>query len=278
MSGYAFIYRTLLDHPVFRTDAEGMAFAWMVLRASWKPRTNRYKGFIIELERGQFVMSLRDIGERLEWSKDRVRRFLNTLQKHHMIATDTRQGLMVVTISNYDKYQAIGETCETPSATGPRQDRDRTATQSKEGKEGNKESPKESPARAKRTAPITADWRPEPFGPKSKSAQIIAGWSADELETQIEHFIAHHGSRANCFVWQDAWKTWVLNSTKFGGRRNGTGDFGRPDKDVGSVVSSMLADLEREGQGRAEEAAADDRRSLGAGDGRSGQLALPRPS
>ena len=44
MSGFVVLHRSLLGHPAFRNDAEAMAFAWMILRASWRPVRVRYKG------------------------------------------------------------------------------------------------------------------------------------------------------------------------------------------------------------------------------------------
>lgn len=80
---------------------------------------------------------------------------------------------------------------------------------------------------------IPESWEPQPFGNGSKSADIIAGWSADELATQIEHFTAHHRGKGNRFVdWQDAWKTWVLNSRKWGARS--------PTKSTGPPTSGYL--------------------------------------
>jgi len=66
---------------------------------------------------------------------------------------------------------------------------------------------------------IPENWRPEPFGKGSKCAEIIATWPAGEMEIQIEHFTAHHRGKGNRFVdWQDAWKTWVLNSRRWAPR------------------------------------------------------------
>lgn len=70
----------------------------------------------------------------------------------------------------------------------------------------------------KRALPI--DWKPEPFGPDSQCREIVAGWTGKELATQVEHFTAHHRSKGSRFIdWQDAWKTWVLNSRKWGASR-----------------------------------------------------------
>lgn len=69
---------------------------------------------------------------------------------------------------------------------------------------------------------IPDGWKPAEFGLKTKSRAVVDGWPPGELETQVEHFTAHHRARGNQFLdWQDAWSTWVLNKAKFGARNNG---------------------------------------------------------
>jgi hypothetical protein len=128
MSGYARIHRSLIGHPAFRNDAEGMAFAWMVLRASWKPIRVRYKGRAIALGRGQLAVSIRDIAEAMDRDKGWVERLFKRLKSETMIETRAETGVMVITICNYDDYQADcddGETVhETVRETQPRQPQD----------------------------------------------------------------------------------------------------------------------------------------------------------
>lgn len=83
---------------------------------------------------------------------------------------------------------------------------------------------------------LPADWKPEPFGPDSQCFAIVAAWSPKELETQIEHFSAHHRGKGNRFLdWQDVWKTWVLNSRRFA-----KPESRRPANDgPGSFLSSL---------------------------------------
>ncbi|MBB3940708.1 hypothetical protein GGR39_002365 [Novosphingobium fluoreni] len=75
---------------------------------------------------------------------------------------------------------------------------------------------------------MPVDWSPTEFSGGTKCREVIDGWPPGELETQIEHFTSHHRGKGNRFVdWQDAWKTWVLNSRKWnsgnGGNRNSGG-------------------------------------------------------
>lgn len=74
---------------------------------------------------------------------------------------------------------------------------------------------------------IPDDWQPAEFGSGSKSAAIVAALDREQLETTIEHFIAHHqAKRTMATDWQPWWKTWVLNSKKFGASN------GRRDQDL----------------------------------------------
>lgn len=128
MSGYVRIHRSLLGHPAFRNEAETMAFAWLICRASWKPVRVRYKGRAIMLSRGQVAISVRDFADAMDRDKAWIERLLKRLKRETMIATSDETGVNVITICNYADYQAsteVGETLnETAHETGARQPRD----------------------------------------------------------------------------------------------------------------------------------------------------------
>ena len=70
--------------------------------------------------------------------------------------------------------------------------------------------------------PLPANWEPQEFSQGSQSRRIVDGWPPGELEFQVELFRAHHTKKADKFSsWQDAWKTWALNSRNFGNGRSG---------------------------------------------------------
>lgn len=127
MSGYVRIHRTLVGHPAFRNDAEAMAFAWMVLRAAWKPCRVRYKERAIQLQRGQLSVSQRDMATALDRDKAWVERLWKRLRGEAMIEVTSEAGVAVITICNYEEYQAsqgTGEAAdEAPREAGARQGR-----------------------------------------------------------------------------------------------------------------------------------------------------------
>ncbi|MHA0335809.1 HNH endonuclease [Sphingomonas aquatilis] len=105
MSGYARFHRSLIGHPAFRNDAEAMAFAYMVLRASWKPVRVRYKGKALSLNRGQLAMSVRDLAEAMDRDKGWVQALLRTLSHAGLIAVEKRSGVAVITVLDFDSYE-----------------------------------------------------------------------------------------------------------------------------------------------------------------------------
>lgn len=128
MSGYALIHRRLLGHHAFRNDAEAMAFAWLVVRASWKASRVRYKDRIITLERGQLAVSIRDFAAAMDRDKAWIERLMKRLRAEAMIKTNDETGVSVITICKYEDYQRQrdrGETAaETSDETGARQGQD----------------------------------------------------------------------------------------------------------------------------------------------------------
>lgn len=154
MSGYVRIHRSLIGHPSFRNDAEAMAFAWMVMRASWRPCRVRYKEHPINLDRGQLAISVRDFAAAMDRDKAWIERLLKRLKSEAMIETAAETGVTVVTICKYDEYQSDGATSETasetPRETGARQGRD-TEQRTEEGKKEREET-NVSSARGRRAA------------------------------------------------------------------------------------------------------------------------------
>jgi DNA-binding transcriptional regulator YhcF (GntR family) len=154
MSGYARFHRSLVGHPAFRNDAEAMAFAYMVLRASWRPTRVRYKARAIELRRGQLAMSVRDLAEAMDRDKGWVERLLTRLKSETMIETVAETGVLVITICNYDRFQHGNDTDETVRETAD----ETQARQTQDTEQVREEKKKEVISEAKASSPAL---RPE---------------------------------------------------------------------------------------------------------------------
>src|SRR3546814_12001918 len=102
--GFVKVYRSLLGHHVFRNDAEAMAFAWMVIRASWKPSRVRYKDRMLTLGRGQLAMSVRDMAAAMDRDKEGVDRIWKRIKSETMIEKVNDAGFRFLTNCNYKNF------------------------------------------------------------------------------------------------------------------------------------------------------------------------------
>lgn len=207
MSGYVRIHRPLFEeHPAFRNHAEAMAFAWLIVKAQWKPKRVRYKERIIFLDRGQVAVSLRDMANHLDRDKAWVQRLLKRLESEAMIVTRHETGVNVVTICNYNEYQADIKTPETadetPRDTGARQGR--YTEQEREEREEGKNSASQSVRAAKvealsfwNTNAIEAGWRKVVKLSAARDAALGArlrdhgldGWKAAIIRARASPFL-----------------------------------------------------------------------------------------
>jgi hypothetical protein len=152
MSGYVRIYRSLIGHAAFRTDAEAMAFAWMIAKASWRASLVRYKGHSLHLTRGELAISVRDMAAHLDRDKAWVERLWKRLRAETMIETRNETGVSVVTICNYSEYQAASDEGET--ARKPHRD---TAVRQRRDTEQGREEGKKDNSEAKASGAVAAD-------------------------------------------------------------------------------------------------------------------------
>lgn len=148
MNGYYRMARGWMNNPVFKPEpfTEREAWLWLIEEAAWRPRKKRVGTTLIALQRGQIAASLRFMATAWGWKKDRVRRFLKRLADDSMLiskcsknATPGATDCTVITLCNYDAYQAGADENATPGATKTRQRRDSNATNEKEIKEINKD-------------------------------------------------------------------------------------------------------------------------------------------
>lgn len=257
VGGYVLVWRDIQESTAFRNFRELGAFLHMLRQASWKPTRVRYKDREISLQRGQLAMSVRDIVAASNGDMDRgyVERFLKRLENRDTIKTETATGVTIITICNYDKYQAPS----IDTTTGPRHlsrhDRDTeqespsltflTSFQPSslplpflESPEG--ASPATSPvdpASLFPDHPIPEKPKPaEPAKPASKTARrrtIPEGFSLSpammataarhgivngRVSDVFEAFVDYHAAKGTVMLsWERAWATWCRNDKRFAG-------------------------------------------------------------
>lgn len=117
-------------------------------------------GHTVKLRRGQLCHSYRFMADAWKWSLGAVQRFIDRLKTDTMIDVASDTGCLIITICNYDAYQATAGNTDTQSDTSSDTlaiRRQYTAdTNDKEGKEGKERKnipDSKSPVSAEPTAP-----------------------------------------------------------------------------------------------------------------------------
>jgi hypothetical protein len=117
--GFYKMHRGWMDNPVLRGGkfSRRDAWVWLIEEASWTDRRREIDGRTVTLKRGQLSASVRFLGEAWGWPKSVVARFITRLRTETMIGTESGTGQFIITISNYDKYQAADDTSGTARGT-----------------------------------------------------------------------------------------------------------------------------------------------------------------
>lgn len=119
MDYYIPISRRLFEHQLWCEERVFSRFeAWLdILQSARFEDTKQLIGNrLIEVKRGQVLVSLRFLSGRWQWSTKKVNNFLDLLIQDKMITKETPKetGQTVLTICNYDKYNPKREEEETP--------------------------------------------------------------------------------------------------------------------------------------------------------------------
>lgn len=137
MSGTVRVSRDIFTDCAFRNEplTEREAFMWLFMEARFAAGERRVGHITVQLERGQLAVSVRFLAEAWQWSKSRVQRFLQAIKKRDMIRAESGTGILVITICNYEKYQASAQTDGTATGQSVGHLRDTCGTKEKNGKE-----------------------------------------------------------------------------------------------------------------------------------------------
>ena len=263
--------RGWMDSPVFAQEpfTEREAYQWMIESAAWKDCRVRCGKYILDVQRGQFAVSVRFIAERLGWHRAKVERFLTKLKTETLIETDARQGLTIITICNYNDSQDfnVNQNLQTETLTeeAPRQYRDSTETNKNTiltPYNTKKEDPPIVPQGEKLLFPDPVIEKP-PKEKKPRATQMPQGWKPHDAhrakcasfglnpEDLAEKFENHHKAKGNSFVdWDRAFFTWIGNAKEFNQNHRGSNNenYRKPngkaptiDGETGEIINDQPA-------------------------------------
>lgn len=126
--GWIALHRNIRDHWVYQEKRVFSKYeAWLDLLMDANHQNNKFlfDGQLIEVNRGKFITSVRQLCERWGWSNTKVNRFLKMLEDDQMLIRKSDSKKTVITIVNYDFYQRY----DSKEATQKRQQNDAEASQ-----------------------------------------------------------------------------------------------------------------------------------------------------
>ena len=107
MSGWFAVKRGITSHSLFAGRPDRLAiWLWLLDNAAWKSTTHDVGGATIRVPRGSLCTSERRIASECGVGYQVVRTFLARLKTEQMINAEVTQGRSLITICNWDKYQA----------------------------------------------------------------------------------------------------------------------------------------------------------------------------
>lgn len=129
MSGWIKLQRDIMSHWIAQDNEYLAVWIRMLSEANFEAQTKMFNGQVITVGRGQFIFGLDSYAEKTKVSVMRLRRLVDLLEKHQMINRVKSSKYSLISIVNYDKYQA-----DNRQATGTEQSGNNTI-RSKEYKE-----------------------------------------------------------------------------------------------------------------------------------------------
>lgn len=112
MAGYIKLSRSFFDNKIWQAArAFSECEAWLDLiqsaRFEASPTTSRIGCYEVTWGRGQYPASNRFLAKKWGRSEQWVKSFLGKLKKKQMITVDNSQGLNIINLVNFDKYNGI---------------------------------------------------------------------------------------------------------------------------------------------------------------------------
>lgn len=107
VEGWLKLYRSIKGHWLWEDKpfSRGQAFIDLLLMVNHKDNKILFNGELIEVKRGSRITSLRQLGEAWGWSRTKVKKFLEQLERDGMITVKSDSKKTVVSIENYSFYQ-----------------------------------------------------------------------------------------------------------------------------------------------------------------------------
>lgn len=106
------LHRKLMDDPLYFAEPFTKMQAWidLLLLANFADRVTFIRGNRVTIKRGQVAYSREWFSGRWRWSRGKIDRFLDMLERENMIGRQKSAVITCISILNYDAYQDNGST------------------------------------------------------------------------------------------------------------------------------------------------------------------------
>ncbi|WP_263560002.1 DnaD domain protein [Paenibacillus polymyxa] len=123
MDGWIKLHRKIQDHWIYQEKRKFSRYeAWldMLMMANHKSNKFLHGNELVVVEKGQFITSEIKLMERWDWGKNKLRLYLDLLEKDGMIIKKSDRKRTTITLCNYGVYH------DSETESGPRADHGRT--------------------------------------------------------------------------------------------------------------------------------------------------------
>ena len=108
-NGWIRVHRSIAYHWIWDSPKHFQRWVDMLFMASWEKKTIIFNKHTVVLKRGQLVTSNRQLQRRWGTNSKGVNTFLNILADDGMIICEKNKCMTLISIINYDKFQATVE-------------------------------------------------------------------------------------------------------------------------------------------------------------------------
>jgi uncharacterized phage protein (TIGR02220 family) len=143
-SGYIKLFRSVFDNKLWESEPFTRAQAWIDLfgKANFEEGTIFVRGIEVIIGKGETCRSEESLAKTWKWSRGKVRRFLEFLEKESMIERKQYNKIGIITICNYCRFNSDENKNDTTNSTTKSQQTDdkQYPIKKKEKNKKNKES------------------------------------------------------------------------------------------------------------------------------------------
>ena len=224
-TGWVSISRGIFEHEFFAREpfSEREAWVWMVAKAAWQDTRHRVGNDMVDVPRGSFFCTLRELQSAWMWRSDtRVRNFLKRTQAERMVKVKNNAKKTHVTICNYDNYQSSERKENAKKTQAPIENKRKENALKKQV--NNKQPTKENKSSKQKTRMTQM---PEGAVISESQIQIASEDGHGLVEAEAQFALFKNGALANARKyanWDAAWSNWFKSpyfKIQTGGQHNG---------------------------------------------------------